>query len=321
MSSVHDLAKVDLNLLVALDVLTETGSVTVAAERLGVTQSAMSHTLRRLRVLLEDPLLVRSGTGMVLTPRAEALREPVRSALSAVGRALVVSEGFVPSASRRTFRVVSAELFDLLILPGLMADISAEAPEVGVAAAPGGAVAALLPRLEQGEVDVAVVSLAAWSSRPEGAELVQQVLLADEYLCFVRRGHPALRQGRLSLEAYLAAGHVLAMPDDAGPGTVRGLLAARGLQRRVTLRVPGLVAASRAVAETDLMLTAPASLRGALGELPVEAVPPPLPLERHALGLLWHRRWSPDEGHRWLRERITTAAQLAGSSAPLAPKR
>ena len=98
MSSVHDLAKVDLNLLVALDVLTETGSVTVAAERLGVTQSAMSHTLRRLRVLLEDPLLVRSGTGMVLTPRAEALREPVRSALSAVGRALVVSEGFVPSA-------------------------------------------------------------------------------------------------------------------------------------------------------------------------------------------------------------------------------
>ena len=116
----HDLHRIDLNLLVALDALTRERSVTKAAERAGVTQSAMSHTLRRLRELFDDPLLVRGRGGMVLTPRAEALTVPLRSGLVSLARTLAEPEAFDPAHASRTFRIVSPDLFDALVLPTLL---------------------------------------------------------------------------------------------------------------------------------------------------------------------------------------------------------
>ncbi len=120
MNTVHDLGglhRIDLNLLVALDALTRERSVTKAAERAGVTQSAMSHTLRRLRDLFDDPLLVRGRGGMVLTPRAEALTVPLRGGLLSLARTLDEPEVFDPAHTSRTFRIVSPDLFDALVLP------------------------------------------------------------------------------------------------------------------------------------------------------------------------------------------------------------
>ncbi|UCH30124.1 MAG: LysR family transcriptional regulator, partial [Myxococcales bacterium] len=118
MSSTHNgpaLHRIDLNLLVALDALTRERSVTRAAERVGVTQSAMSHTLRRLRELFGDPLLVRGRGGMVLTPRAEALAVPLRSGLVSLARILAEPEAFAPERASRIFRIVSPDLFDALV--------------------------------------------------------------------------------------------------------------------------------------------------------------------------------------------------------------
>jgi len=111
------LARIDLNLLVAFDALAREQNVTRAAERVGVTQSAMSHALRRLRELLDDPLLVRGKSGMVLTARAEALVLPLRSGLVSVDRALVRAERFDPRTARRKFRLATPDLFDLLAIP------------------------------------------------------------------------------------------------------------------------------------------------------------------------------------------------------------
>ena len=126
--SVRALHGIDLNLLAAFDALAEERNVTRAAARAGVTQSAMSHTLRRLRDLLGDPLLVRGGGGMVLTPRAEALRAPLRAALAELARVLDEPAQFDPATSTRGFRVVAPDLFDMLALPRLLPRLAAQAP-------------------------------------------------------------------------------------------------------------------------------------------------------------------------------------------------
>src|ERR1700754_2270672 len=124
----EQLARIDLNLLVALDALARERSVTRAAERVGVTQSAMSHALRRLRELLGDALLVRGQGSMVLTPRAQALSLPVRSGLVTLGRALAEPEPFVPSTAQRTFTIATPDLFDVWVGPALLERTRRDAP-------------------------------------------------------------------------------------------------------------------------------------------------------------------------------------------------
>jgi len=157
MSSTHTAAglhRVDLNLLVALDALTRERSVTKAAERAGVTQSAMSHTLRRLRELFGDPLLVRGRGGMVLTPRAEALAVPLRSGLVSLARTLAEPQPFAPEQASRTFRIVSPDLFDALVLPTLFQRLGQQAPSIDLAVVP--MPKRLTDSLETGDVDLAI---------------------------------------------------------------------------------------------------------------------------------------------------------------------
>ena len=312
MSSTHDvvesLAGIDLNLMVAFDVLARTRSVTRAAVVLGVTQSAMSHTLRRLRAALHDPLLVRVGSALVLTPRAEVLRVPLRAALVSMGRALAIPDTFDPATARRTFRLVAPDLFDLLALPSLVARIAGIGPGIDLAMVPS-----LGPRLtadlETGDVDLAILPVGPYETVPDGAsDLVRRTVFEDGYRCFVRIGHPGLVDGQLSLDAYLAWPHVLVSPTGAGDGIVDGLLAARGLHRRIAARVPSFAVAPRIVARSELVLTAPAMLAETLGDLPVVAVGAPVDLPVHGVAMVWHRRYAADPGHRWLRELIAEVA-------------
>ena len=159
MNAVHDtggLHRLDVNLLVAFDTLARERNVTRAAERAGVSQSAMSHTLRRLRELFDDPLLVRGRGGMMLTPRAEELIVPVRSGLSHLVRALDEPGTFEASTARRTFRLASPDLFDALALPRLLRRFGAEAPGVDLA------ITSMPPRLseslETGDLDLAITA-------------------------------------------------------------------------------------------------------------------------------------------------------------------
>jgi DNA-binding transcriptional LysR family regulator len=243
------LARIDLNLLVAFDALAREQNVTRAAERVGVTQSAMSHALRRLRELLDDPLLVRGKSGMVLTARAEALVLPLRSGLVSVDRALVRAERFDPRTARRKFRLATPDLFDLLAIPLLLEALRERAPGVDLVVAPLDA--RLSDALETGEIDLCVAprvdDFPGGAPELDGSGLVRRVLFRDDFSCFCRADHPAASEKRprrgkpaaiepLSVDAYAALSHVLVSPRAEGPGLVDELLAKQGLSRRVALR-------------------------------------------------------------------------------------
>lgn len=313
--SVRALHGIDLNLLAAFDALAEERNVTRAAARAGVTQSAMSHTLRRLRDLLGDPLLVRSGRGMVLTPRGEALRAPLRSALAELARVVEGPAQFDPATSTRSFRVVAPDLFDMLALPRLLPKLADQAPGIDLAVVPRPA--RLEDALEAGEIDLAVEPVLLDDDEPfdralEAApRLLRRTLFRDRMRSFVRRGHPAITKSRrLSMRAFTAAGHVLVSSAGAGPGIVDRHLARAGETRRVVVRVPQFGSALAIAARSDLILTAPSSLIAAEGaEAGLVSLAPPLPLPEHAIAVHWHPRFSEDPGHRWLRAALVEATR------------
>jgi DNA-binding transcriptional LysR family regulator len=329
MNIVHDppsaaperLASIDLNLVVAFDALARERSVTRAAHRVGVTQSAMSHALRRLRDLLGDELLVRGRSGMVLTPRAESLVVPLRSGLVTLGRALTEPTGFEPASARRAFCIASPDLFDVLVVPPLLARIRNEAPGVDIRVITIDD-DRLADQLETGEVDVAITPLIDRTEnepvQDDAPGLLRKKLLRDRFACLLRADHPVFGVRRrsalpaLSLEAYAALSHVLVSPRGGGPGLVDEALQKHGLSRRIALRIPHFYAGLAIVAKSDLVLTAPAALGRLIpGDLPVVALHPPLRLPRHTVNLTWHERFTKDEGHAWLRRLVTEVARAA----------
>ncbi len=304
--TVDDLHRIDLNLLVALDALARERNVTKAAARAGVSQSAMSHTLRRLRELFDDPLLVRGRGGMVLTPRAEALAVPLRSGLVSLARTLAEPPAFEPEQASRTFRIVSPDLFDALVLPTLLRRLLREAPSVDLAVVPMSK--RLSDSLETGEVDLAIYPVLLDPQPFEldtqvDAELQRRTLFRDSFRCFVRNDHPALAGRRkLTLTAYTRLNHVLVSPGGEGPGVVDRVLEARGLQRRIALRVPQFATALEVVAQSDLVLTAPSSLSRCSTGSSLASRPAPVDIPEHAITMIWHPRFTEDPAHRWLRE-------------------
>ena len=311
MSSTHtadNLHRIDLNLLVALDALARERSVTKAAERTGVTQSAMSHTLRRLRALFDDPLLVRGRGGMVLTPRAEALAVPLRSGLVSLARTLAEPTAFEPEHASRTFRIVSPDLFDALVLPALLKRLGYEAPSVNLAVVP--TPKRLSDSLETGDIDLAIYPVLL-DPQPfdlgtqVDAELQSRTLFRDSFRCFVRNDHPAIAGRRkLTLKTFIGLNHVLVSPGGEGPGLVDRILQARGLKRRIALRVPHFATALEVIAQSDLVLTAPSSLSRCSTASTLASRPAPLDIPEHAITMIWHPRFTEDLAHRWLRERM-----------------
>lgn len=303
--AIEELHRIDLNLLVALDALARERSVTKAAERAGVTQSAMSHTLRRLRELFDDPLLVRGRGGMVLTPRAEALTIPLRSGLVSLARTLAEPQAFAPEDTTRTFRIVSPDLFDSLVLPTLLQCLGRQAPGVDLAVVP--MPKRLTDSLETGDVDLAIypVLLAPQAfdlDTQVDAELQSRTLFRDSFRCFARADHPALTSRRLTLKEFTRLNHILVSPGGEGPGVVDHFLDAQGLQRRIALRVPHFASALEVVAQSDLILTAPASLSQCPTASTLASRPTPLAIPEHAITMIWHPRFTEDPPHRWLRQ-------------------
>ncbi len=307
-----NLHAIDMNLLVAFDTLARERSVTKAAARMGVTQSAMSHTLRRLRELTGDALLVRGRGGMVLTPRAEALVVPIRTGLHTLAEGLSGPVAFEPATARRRFRLVSPDLFDILVLPGLLARLQHEAPGIDVAVVPHPA--SIATALETGDVDLAIAPILL-DDEPFARELLpapdlqQQRLFRDGLRCFVRAGHPLAARRRLSLATYTELPHILISPTGEGPGVVDRYLARQGCQRRIALRVPLFSSALAIVADSDLVLTAPQSVQRSVFADRLVDLPVPVAVPDHAVTMVWHPRFSEDPAHRWLRRTLAEVAR------------
>jgi DNA-binding transcriptional LysR family regulator len=294
------LADVNLNLLVALDALLDAGTVTGAAQRTGVTQSAMSHALRQLRELLGDPLLVRGAGGLVPTPRAEALRVPIRRALLDLQHALRDPPSFDPATAQRRFQLGTGDYFAHIVLPPLL-QRSLDTPGIDLDVLPFSA-ATDLPKLGTGELDLALGAFV-----PDAPGLCRAHLFTDGFVCLVRREHPVVRR-RLTLRQYVQLPHVLISPTGTGSSPVDEQLAAQGLRRRIALRIRYFLAAPMVVATSDLVLTAPRRLGEVFARhFDLQLHEPPVALQPFTVVQLWHQRFDADPGHRWLRERVHAA--------------
>ena len=296
------LSGLNLNALVALDALLSERNVTRAARRVGITQPAMSQSLARLRELFGDPLLVRKGRSMVLTPRAEAMLAPLSDALLSVERALQLGMGFDAATSTRIFKIALTDLSVTMVLPSVLRFIGEQAPGIRLQAEPLSS-GRLHDKLSSGEVDLVI---AVYLSSAEG--LRTETLLVDDYVCLVRRGHPLSRRKRVRIEDYQEHGHLAYTPVGFVPPpmseAVPGVASASGIR----VSVPYLLALPDVVRRTDLVATVPRQLLRApidFDGLTTLEAPGELPPVVHSQW--WHPRFDSDPAHQWLRERVREA--------------
>ncbi len=301
-----DLSRVDLNLLAVFDALMETRQVTRAAEKVRLSQPAVSHALRRLRLLFEDDLFVRGPGGMQPTRRAIDLHVPVHAALDLVRAALNARASFDPATARRKFRFAMTEIMTVEVLPRVLRLLRQRAlgVDLTVIAAEAGEIASIVAR-DEADIGAGVL----WNL-PKG--ISSEVLFTDTLACVVDRSHPRLRQGRLGLDDYLAASHVTVAGQRHVGIELDEILARLGIHRRIVATLPHYLAIPGAVRGTDLVghiarKFAP-KRRGREGWA---VFPPPIAVPIPALRFLqvWHQRNESDAGQRWMRSLITEAVK------------
>jgi DNA-binding transcriptional LysR family regulator len=293
---------VDANGLVALDALLATRSVTLAAKTLGITQSAMSHRLQKLRRQLGDPLLAGGRAGLVLTPRAHAMVAPLRRALADLRAAVRSTDAFDASVSMRKFTIAANDYGELVALRPLLQRLAKQAPRIAIAIEPISG--NIEERLASGSIDAAVTASGATAP-----SLRRKVIARDTYVVALRKGHPALRKHRrLSLETYVSLSHLQVAPYGFPGSVVDQILAARGKARRIAVRVSSFVSAPLLVAASDLIATLGSHLlRAASDYVDLVTLPPPIALPSTDIVMMWHERSHVDPGHTWLRQLITTS--------------
>ncbi|MFP3564607.1 LysR family transcriptional regulator [Paraburkholderia sp. SIMBA_030] len=295
----NNLRRLDLNLLVTLDVLLSEHNVTRAAQRLHFSQPSVSVHLARLRDVFGDPLLLPGPRGMRPTARAEALREPLRQALDALERAVSPASPFDPAEAGHTWRVAAADYGELTVLLPALAGLRSAAPGSRLA------VLELFPsrvarQAEQGEIDLA---LHTSEGAPSGMR--RRVLFTERYVLAGRAGHPRLKR-RPTLAQFCDLDHVIVSPDGGGfRGITDEVLAQAGLARRVVLSVPHFLFLMSVLASTDLVAMLPSRLVRNTGVLRV--VEPPVEVPGYEMAMLWHERSHRDPAHQWLREYIANS--------------
>ncbi|MET0401548.1 MAG: LysR family transcriptional regulator [Cystobacter sp.] len=305
----------DLNLLVALDALLTDGTVAGAARRLGLSSSAMSRALTRLRDATGDPLLVRAGRGLVPTPRALALREQVQK-LSREARAVLrPSPAAVDVRTvERTLTLRTNEGFVEAFGAPLVLAVAAEASGVRLRFAPK-ADKDVRP-LREGLIDLEIGVLGE-----TGPEIRTQALFRDRFIGVVRKGHPLLAEREFTPERYAAFGHVVASRRGRAGGPVDEALAALGLARTVVAVVPGFRAALSIASASDLVALVTASflersdLEPAGGHARVESFELPVATQPILVSQMWHPRLDADPVHRWFRSLVLRVCKQQGTSA------
>lgn len=300
----------DLNLLRVFDVVMAERNLTRAAERLSITQPAVSNALKRLRESVGEDLLTRASTGVKPTPRAEALWPEVRSALGHLRAALAPGE-FNPQTDAASFRIAMADATAALFMPPLVAQIEAGEALANVRVLP---LATRDPSemLERGDADLAIgyfpETIAALTSQGSDSPLRHAHLHDSEYVCVMREDHP-LAAGELTLDAFCAADHLLVNFAGRPYGLVDQALAGLNRKRRIVLTVNQYFTAGKVVANSNLLTVLPAYFVEATG-YHEHVVTRPLPFDLAGLhvAMVWHQRNDRSSAHQWLRARLLEAA-------------
>ena len=295
----------DFNLLVALDYLLAEASVAGAARRLNLSTSAMSRTLSRLREVTGDPILVRAGRNMVLTPWAEATRDRARSAVCEARAVLQPSsETLKVQNLERLFTIRANDGFVVAFGPTLIAAVAEAAPGVCIRFAPK-------PEKTSRYLREGLVDLEIGVQSNMGPEIRVQRLFQDRFTGAVRKEHPLASQPGISVEDYIAWGHVVASPDGVLHGFVDDALAASGVRRKVVSVVPGFPTALSVALASDLIAMVPALyLRNQRMTENLHLFELPIKTRNIVVSQMWHPRMEKDPGHRWLREKILEVCQV-----------
>lgn len=293
----------DLNLLPVFMALMEERSVTRAAERLGITQPALSNALGRLRAMLLDPLFVRERYGMQPTQKAEALAPVFAAALASIGEAIQGQQAFEPAQATQLVTLAPNSYAEFVLVPAIVARLREQAPGIRLRLTPFGSDLA-----ETGVVSGQTAMVLGRVVDPP-ANLVVQHLMDDGLACVVRADHPAVGR-RITQKQYEKLRHVNMLP----PGRLRvGLFQAlerQGLRREVAVSVTHFLAIPEMVAVTDCCATLPRLIcRRLADDKRLKILPAPVDLGTFPVQMAWHARYRQDPAHAWLRALVTEVAQ------------
>jgi DNA-binding transcriptional LysR family regulator len=297
-----NIRSIDLNLFVVLEALIREQSVTRAADRLSLSQPAVSAALKRLRQQLGDPLLVRTRDGMLPTPRAQQIFSSLSQSLDSIQNVLQDGPSFAPERAQRTFSVMMSDIGEIIYLPRLIQRLQHDAPGVRLTvrrlARPR-----IYEELASGRIDLAI----GWVHRP--SDLCRDDLFKEDFVCIVRSGHPRVGR-RLTLSQFTSEWHLVVGRNDAGPdmflratdGTLEKGIAKIVRERKIAMLVPHFLAVPNIIANTDLLCVVPRQLGQVYqvyGQVRIVA----LPIKRDSFDVsqFWHKRFDADQGNIWLR--------------------
>ena len=292
-----DWLDLDAKLLRLLVTVVDTGSITGAAQRLGVTQSAVSHLLDKLRAITGDVLFAKSGRGIVATARAQALAERARALLGDLER-FAYSENFDPAQWRTTFTIAANDFQRDALLPALMQHLRTQAPGVQLRVIPSDVPTPEMLRQEHCQLIIS-------PRPPDGADMLQKRLFTDHYRVFYA---PAARSAPTSKKDYLAAEHITVVYTPNRALDLDAHLLRQGIERRFAVQVPGFAGLPSFMQGTPLLATVPGLLqRHLMRGLAHARVPVPCP--EMPMYMIWHLRHQQDPAHQWLRQQLEAVAK------------
>ena len=290
-----ELSDIDLNQLVLFQQLMVERRVSKVAENLGLTQPAVSNTLAKLRRQFGDELFVRTPKGMVPTPFAEQLAEPIGYALGMIHSGLNQHSRFDPASVQRTVTIGMTDIGEIVFLPELVERLRQEAPGVSLSTVRTTA-SSLREDMEAGKVDLAIGPLPQLK-----AGFFQRRLFRQRYVCLFRRGHPQDGQP-LSLADFQAAEHLVIVSAGTGHGQADALIRRAGVERQVRLTVPHFVSVGHILRRTDMVATVTERLADRLAPpFALRHLPHPVDLPEVAINVFWHAKVHRSPANQWLR--------------------
>lgn len=294
----HYSDSLDLNLLRIFGMVYREKSITLASHRLGMSQSAVSHSLNRLRTATKDPLFVRTKKGMEPTTFAMQLAKPLMEALATIDESIALKQDFVPANANRTFSIAMTDIGQSIYLPVLVPYLLKHAPSVNLLIHQL-SLESLRNRLEAGEINLAIGPLPGLQ-----AGFFQQRLYSSEWICALRKDHPRI-QDHISLEQFLSETHLVVAPPGTGQGAVEIYLKKTGNRRRIGVRIPLFRSANQLLAITDMIAVMPSGFLSYTTEGEnIRVLPLPFEVESMTIRQFWHERFHTDPEIRWLRSVI-----------------
>ena len=309
------LARLDFNLLPILEMLVRERNVTRTAQRLGLSQPTVSRALAELRRQLGDELMVRTNVGMEPTPRALMLVGPLSRALEDIDRALDLRVDFLPRTTTMTFAISMGDYESLMLLPGLYARFSSEAPNARLSV-----LGLRRPAVEEA-LNIGSVQLAIGRVVGPAAHFRQSALFEDTFALTMRKGHP-LEKKTLTLKRFIAYPHILIAPSGTSPfrGFIDEQLEAENERRTVALSLAHFLAAPHLLASSDSVSAMPRRLAEHYARLlPISVLPLPFASDRFTISMTWHKRTETDPAWAWLRglvEDVSAALALEQDAVP-----